>query len=52
MNQFIESLRRLYENEKIDDKKLNELLVNKKINKHNINSIKILIFFNFIITSV
>lgn len=33
MNQFIESLRRLYEHEKIDDKKLNELLVNKKINK-------------------
>ena len=33
MNQFIDSLRRLYENEKIDDKKLNELLVNKKINK-------------------
>lgn len=33
MNQFIESLRRLYVVNKIDDKKLNELLVNKKINK-------------------
>lgn len=33
MNQFIQSLRRLYENEKIDDKKLKELLNSKKINQ-------------------
>ena len=33
MNQFIESLRRLYIIEKIDDKKLDELLSSKKITK-------------------
>lgn len=33
MNQFIESLRRLYKENKIDDKKLKELLSNKKISK-------------------
>ena len=33
MNQFIESLTRLYQSNKIDDKKLNELLTSKKINK-------------------
>lgn len=33
MNQFIESLSRLYKENKIDDKKLKELLSNKKISK-------------------
>ena len=33
MNQFIESLTRLYLSNKIDDKKLNELLSSEKINK-------------------
>jgi hypothetical protein len=33
MNQFIESLARLYASNKIDDKKLNVLLSSKKINK-------------------
>ena len=33
MNQFVESLSRLYKESKIDDKKLKELLSNKKINK-------------------
>ena len=33
MSQFIESLCRLYVAHKIDDKKLNELLASKKINK-------------------
>ena len=33
MNQFIESMRRLYIIEKIDDKKLDELLASKKITK-------------------
>ena len=33
MNQFIESLCRLYKFNKIDDKKLNELLSSKKITK-------------------
>ena len=33
MSQFIQSLRRLYENQKIDDKKLKELLDTKKINQ-------------------
>ena len=33
MNQLVESLWRLYKNSKINDKKLNELLMNKKITK-------------------
>ena len=33
MNQFVESLCRLYKANKIDDKKLAELLSSKKINK-------------------
>ena len=33
MNQFIESLARLYKNNKISDSKLNKLLSDKKINK-------------------
>lgn len=33
MNQFVLSLGRLYKDNQIDDKKLNELLANKKINK-------------------
>ena len=33
MNQFVESLSRLYEYHKIDDKKLKELLDSKKINQ-------------------
>ena len=33
MNQFIESLARLYKTDKIDNKKLDELLTSKKINK-------------------
>lgn len=33
MNQFIESLARLYKADKIDNKKLDELLTSKKINK-------------------
>lgn len=33
MNQFVMSLGRLYKDNQIDDKKLNELLANKKINK-------------------
>ena len=33
MNQFIQSLARLFKDNKIDDKKLNELLSSKKINK-------------------
>lgn len=33
MSQFIESLARLYEAKKIDDKKINDLLSSKKINK-------------------
>ena len=33
MNQFVLSLGRLYKENKIDNKKLNELLSNKKINK-------------------
>lgn len=33
MNQFVESLRRLYAIDKIDNLKLNELLTKKKINQ-------------------
>lgn len=33
MNQFIESLRRLYDTDRIDITKLNELLTKKKINQ-------------------
>ncbi len=33
MNQFVESLSRLYKVDKIDDKKLDELLTSKKITK-------------------
>ena len=33
MNQFIESLCRLYKDNRIDNEKLNELLVYKKINQ-------------------
>ena len=33
MNQFVESLRRLYEVNKVDSTKIDELLANKKINK-------------------
>lgn len=33
MNQFIESLRRLYDTDRIDIAKLNELLTKKKINQ-------------------
>lgn len=33
MNQFVESLARLYKFNKINKKKLEDLLVNKKINK-------------------
>ena len=33
MSQFVESLYRLYKNDKINDNKLNELLTNKKITK-------------------
>ena len=33
MNQFVQSLARLFKDNKIDNKKLNELLSNKKINK-------------------
>lgn len=32
MNQFVESLSRLYKEKKISDKKLKELLISKKIN--------------------
>ena len=31
MNQFVESLCRLYKDNRIDDQKLNELLIHKKI---------------------
>ena len=33
MNQFVESLSRLYKEKKISDKKLKELLISKKINQ-------------------
>ena len=33
MNQFVESLARLYKEDKVNNKKLDELLTNKKINK-------------------
>ena len=33
MNQFVQSLARLFKDNKIDNNKLNELLSNKKINK-------------------
>ena len=33
MNQFVESLARLYVDGKINDKKIDELLASKKINK-------------------
>lgn len=33
MNQFVESLARLYQSARIDDKKLKELLGSNKINK-------------------
>ena len=33
MNQFVESLARLYKADKIDSKKIDELLSSKKINK-------------------
>lgn len=33
MNQFVESLARLYKADRIDDKKIDELLASKKINK-------------------
>jgi hypothetical protein len=33
MNQFVESLTRLYQHNKVDEKKLKELLTNKKINQ-------------------
>lgn len=33
MNQFVESIARLYVAERINDKKLDELLTSKKINK-------------------
>lgn len=33
MNQFVESLSRLYKDNQVDDKKLKELLSNKKISK-------------------
>ena len=33
MNQFIESLHRLYKDKKIDKKKIGELLLSKKINQ-------------------
>lgn len=33
MNQFVESLCRLYKDNRIDDQKLNELLIHKKINQ-------------------
>ena len=39
MTQFVESLRRLYKYEQIDDKKLNELLNDKKINQQEYNYI-------------
>ena len=39
MNQFIESLSRLYKDNKIDKKKLNSLLSSKKINQQEYNYI-------------
>lgn len=33
MSQFVESLARLYKDDKIDKKKLEDLLLNKKINQ-------------------
>ena len=39
MNQFIESLIRLYKDNKIDKKKLNSLLSSKKINQTEYNYI-------------
>ena len=39
MNQFIESLIRLYKDNKIDKKKLNSLLIYKKINQTEYNYI-------------
>lgn len=33
MNQFVESLARLYKADKVDNKKLDELFASKKINK-------------------
>ena len=39
MNQFIESLIRLYKDNKIDKKKLNSLLSSKKINQKEYNYI-------------
>ena len=35
MSQFVESLWRLYKNSKINDNKLNELLLSKKITKQD-----------------
>ena len=37
MNQFVESLSRLYKDNKIDKKKLNSLLSSKKINQTEYN---------------
>ena len=39
MNQFVESLSRLYKENKIDKKKLNNLLSSKKINQTEYNYI-------------
>lgn len=39
MNQFVESLARLYCAEKINNKKLDELLTSKKINQQEYNYI-------------
>ena len=39
MNQFVESLSRLYKENKIDKKKLNSLLSSKKINQTEYNYI-------------
>ena len=39
MNQFVESLFRLYKDNKIDKKKLNSLLSSKKINQTEYNYI-------------
>lgn len=39
MNQFVESLSRLYKDNKIDKKKLNSLLSSKKINQTEYNYI-------------
>ncbi len=39
MNQFVESLTRLYQSNKIDNKKIDELLASKKINKQEYDHI-------------